>query len=268
MKTFEFQKQTEFSFNDDGHYIIHNGSITHNIYIKRSRTKSSRLYVFGQGAVDKSKKQPNFQRISWVDDIDDNIIIIDDPTIAGNELSIGWFQHSRDVNYFYHFSILLKNIAVDMNLDIENPILYGSSAGGFSSLMLSPYFQNPIVVINNPQTDWTLFYEPKVNSVLTQIYNGIDINEYREKYPLKFSVINVFKATSKIPTIIFMQNIDDTFHYERHCLPLLNWIQSQYKNNALTKNPLITYFYRNSIEGHSPCSKEVTLQYLNLARTI
>lgn len=161
MNIFEIDKKANFSFSCDGHYIIRDGMISHDIYIKKSKSNSSRLFVFGQGAVDKNKKQPNFQRISWVDDIDDNIIIVNDPTIFNDELSIGWFQHSKDINYFYQFSEMLKHIARKMNLNIEQPILYGSSAGGFSSLMLSPYFQNPVVVINNPQTDWTLFYESK-----------------------------------------------------------------------------------------------------------
>ncbi|WP_157774653.1 hypothetical protein ACFU5E_13320 [Aeromonas bestiarum] len=268
MNKIEIKNINDFIFNGDGHYIFNDASITHNIYIKRSKTNSNRLFVFGQGAVDKTKTQPNFQRISWVDEIEGNVIIVDDPTVFNNELSIGWFQHSTDVNYFYRFSELLKTIALKMNFDIDKPILYGSSAGGFSSLMLSPYFNNPVVVVNNPQTDWTLFYEPKVNCVLKTIYNDMSVAEYREKYPLKYSAINLFKSVSKVPAIILMQNLDDVFHYERHCLPLLNWIQSQYKNTNLIKNPLITFFYRNASEGHGPCGKDITLRYLSLAKSL
>lgn len=268
MEIFEFHSVNNFTYVEDGHYVIHDINVIHNVFIKKSKTNNPHLYIFGQGAVDKAKPQPNFQRVSWVDDSDGNIIIATDPTLTDNELSIGWFQCSKDINYFYRFSELVKFIAVNMKLDISKPILYGSSAGGFASLMLSPYFNNPVVVVNNPQTDWTLFYESKVKHVLDTIYNGIDVGEFRRKFPMKYNAIDVFKATSKVPSIIYMQNLDDVFHYERHCVPFMQWMREQYKNSKLTEKGLITYLYRNPSEGHNPCSKEITLKYLELAKSL
>lgn len=268
METFEFHCINDFTYVGDGHYVIHDTHVIHNVFIKKSKTNSPHIYIFGQGAVDKSKPQPNFQRISWVDELDDNIIIATDPTLTGNQLNIGWFQCSREINYFYRFSELVKYISSKMNLDISKPILYGSSAGGFASLMLSPYFSNPVVVVNNPQTDWTLFYEPSVKKVLDTIYGGIGIEDYKKKYPLKFNAIDVFKAKMNVPSIIYMQNLDDDFHLDRFYTPFTEWIRAQSSNLKLSKNDFITYLYRNSNEGHGPCSKEVTLKFLSLAKGI
>lgn len=269
MSEYSFESISDFSFLGDGHYKVSDGQVMHQIYIKKSIKNSPFLYVFGQGAVDKSKPQPNFQRISWVEDLDDSVIICSDPTIVNNKLTIGWCQCSKDVNYFYRLAELLKLVRSKIFLKIDKTIFFGSSAGGFSSLMLSAYFQDSVVVVNNPQIDWTNFYQKKVSEVLNEIYEGISIEEYRNRYPSKYSPIALFQKTTKLPSIIYMQNKSDDFHFKNHYLPFVEWVYDQKSmKNGNQYSEFITYLYDNPDEGHDPCSRKKTINYLNFAKSL
>ncbi|MEN9657380.1 MAG: hypothetical protein RL571_845 [Pseudomonadota bacterium] len=265
MKTFQKCSINNFTYLGDGHYTITDGSINHDVYIKKSPSGSKQLIILGQGAVDKTKIQPDFQRVSWAKDIEHNIIICSDPTINDTNLNIGWFQHSIKTNYFYWFSLLVKSIAVKLDADVINPVLFGSSAGGFTTLMLSTYFKNPWLVINNPQTNWTNFHKEKVQDVLHTIYDGISLDDYREKYKERHDPIYLFLKKNYIPNIIYMQNIADRFHYENHYKPFISKITSDMFSSTQRSNKLISILYDEPSEGHNPATKELTLTYIEHA---
>lgn len=238
---------------------VNESDFYYNIFIKRHHHKS--LFVFFQGAVDKSKTQPNFQRISWSEKIPANIVIFSDPTVDNNSLTIGWSQHSPKVNYFYRTAELIKKYALSIDVEEDNIFLYGSSAGGFTALMVAAYFTSATVIVNNPQTDWTLFYKNKVTEVLNSIYDNMELSEYKTKFPNRFNISVVYKNIGRVPRLFYMQNIDDDFHYRNHFLPFFDFITKS-KIHITSFNPIL---YTAPTEGHSPRGMEDTLKILNMA---
>lgn len=249
---------SNFEYSGPGHYTIIDSDLTHDLFIKKG---GNQLIVFGQGAVDKGKPQPNFQRISWVDSLDDTIIICTDPEVNRTHLSLAWFQTKGKTNYFYRFSILLKSLLIKLECNETPPIFYGSSAGGFTSLMMSAYFENSWAVVNNPQTDWTKFHTSKVLDVINTIYSYSDIQEYKENNAYKFSPVSLYKANNRLPNIIYIQNRCDQFHYKEHYLPFSSAI-----NELAPRNKMLTFFYDNPKEGHNPIDKEETLVFISIAK--
>ena len=58
------------------------------------------MIVLFNGAVDRKKSDlPVFQRRTWIDDIDANVLILDDPTLQmDDEMSVGWYIGSKNEN--------------------------------------------------------------------------------------------------------------------------------------------------------------------------
>lgn len=242
----------------NGIFKINEGQLYYNVFINKKNSDS--LFIFFQGAVDKDKPQPNFQRISWSKSIQENLLIFADPSIDGNALTIGWSQHSPKVNYFYRLANMIKKYAEIINVKEDRILLYGSSAGGFTALMVAAYFNNVKVVVNNPQTDWTKFYKNKVDEVLNTIYDGISLHDYKSTFPNRFDVGAIYKNIGRIPSIVYMQNIDDDFHYENHFKPFSNII---YENKLKVSN-FHSIIYSSPLDGHNPCSMEDTLKIINM----
>lgn len=249
---------SNFEYSGPGHYTIIDADLTHEIFIKKG---SQQLVFFGQGAVDKTKPQPNFQRISWCDDLEETIIISTDPEVNNTHLSLAWFQIRGTTNYFYRFSIVLKHLMHKLECDSTPPIFYGSSAGGFTSLMMSSYFKDSWAVVNNPQTDWTKFHISKVTDVLDSVYNGCNIDTYKKNNAYKYSPIALYKANNRVPNIIFIQNRMDVLHYKQHYIPFIAAI-SELKSDSR----LITYVYCNEKDGHNPIDKHETLNFISMAK--
>ena len=58
------------------------------------QTESNKLLVMGNGAFNPEKGSlPVFQRSSWVDEIDESVIIYNDPTLYKGKINLGWGQY-------------------------------------------------------------------------------------------------------------------------------------------------------------------------------
>jgi predicted rRNA methylase YqxC with S4 and FtsJ domains len=58
--------------------------------------------------------------------------------------------------------LILKILISQLKIPEYNVLFYGSSAGGFMSLMLAGMFDNSIAVVNNPQTVVHNYYQRHV----------------------------------------------------------------------------------------------------------
>ncbi len=246
----------KFTFTTGKFRIIHEG-VYHNIFVSNKNKK--KWFVFFQGATDKSRVQPDFQRISWSEEIDGNLLIFADPTIDNSDLNIGWGQYNSGVNYFYWQAKFIQNMVEELATELNELVLFGSSAGGFNALMVAAYLKKVKVIVNNPQIFWSQFYPNKVRLVLNSIYDGISIEEYEKIHINKSNPIHLFTTMNVIPDIYYLQNKKDDFHYNFHFLPFLNFI---------LKSPLHTenvkfHIYDNEIENHNPVSKNVILKILH-----
>ena len=108
-------------------------------YFKKESTK---LVVMLQGAIDRTKIQlPIFQRWSWAEDIEASVLILNDPTLFGNDLRLGWWQGEEEQYAIPSAGEFIKLVIDKLGYSVKDLLFFGSSAGGFSALMMAGHLK-------------------------------------------------------------------------------------------------------------------------------
>ncbi|WP_279460910.1 hypothetical protein [Aeromonas dhakensis] len=109
------------------------------VALKRIYDESRTLIVIFNGAINREIRQPPvFQRNSWLEHIPHNVLLISDGTVEINDsLELGWYMGKAGSDYHLSIATLVSKIAQELNIDNESIIFYGSSGGGYASIILS-----------------------------------------------------------------------------------------------------------------------------------
>lgn len=253
-------RRAEYKINIGGYYLY--------LYFN-PKPETKKLYVFSPGYLERKKYQhPYYQRMSWLDSIDASGIIITDPTLSlHDDIGIAWFQGTKD-----KFAIPIIAKVIDIfrkSLMVENKkvLFYGSSAGGFASLMMSTLLKNSCCVVNNPQTNVIMFREKIKSEMLERCYPNTNEQTIKEFFINRLSAVRYFKANNSIPKILYIQNISDIEHYNNHLIPFLTEIGSLIHEEKfrLSFNNIIYKLYKNEQSGHNPAVHSFIKPYFELA---
>jgi hypothetical protein len=99
---------------------------------------SDQMLVFGQGAIDRTKHElPVFQRWSWAERHPCSVIVLNDPTLYLGEIPLGWFQGTAERHYLPQCVAIVRHLVERMDLRPTDVLFYGTSGGGFTSLMMT-----------------------------------------------------------------------------------------------------------------------------------
>lgn len=231
-------------------------------------SKSKKLIVFGQDALTRSKiVLPYFFRWKWLDDIEANIIILNDPTLYKHDkLNGGWFVGDKNRDYASEIANILKSIikAKDIFSEVN---FYGASAGGFSVLAISSFFEKTKVIVDIPQINLLTYHASKEIQPLTQYCFNIDLSSVQNtQYLYRFNVIDRLKASGNIPNLIYLHNINDTLHNNQVREFTGRWLEILSKNGKEkeTSFNFITYDQWHLTKGgHFPLNKSSTIKIIN-----
>lgn len=210
------ERKKEISFKGK----IGNFDFSSYLYIKPNTKK---LYVFLNGAILKEPRNPFiYHRYSWHDYFDGSALYISDPTLFKYEkLNLAWYMGDSNQLLYPILSKFIEAVVKQLDIEINHTILYGSSGGGFAALQLASQISNGVVVVCiNPQTDIMKYTPRDRDEFLENCFKNISNDEIKAKYKKYFSAIESIKG--KNIKIIFVQNIQDGFHYKWHMLPLLS----------------------------------------------
>lgn len=266
----------EFYFNNpDDLKIVHEPAIYHigigklvlSVYFKPVFSSDS-FYVFSPGYLDrKNFKHPYFQRLKWFDEIECSGLIITDPTLGKyDNIGISWFQGDKDRFAIFDISIVVEKFRLFLGLRNSKLLFFGSSAGGFASLMLSTIAKGSCCLVNNPQTNVFRFREPFITNMLRVCYPGMSLESVRQKYMTRMSVAKFMEANQSIPKCIYLQNIADREHYEGHMLPFLKSIgKAAANNNSLELDNITIRVYKDEQAGHNPAVLHFLKPYFEMA---
>lgn len=230
-----------------------------NHFFSYFKTESSNLVVMLQGAVDRTKVQlPVFQRWSWAEDIEASVLILNDPTLFGNDLRLGWWQGSEE-----HYAIpsaceFIKLVVEKLGFSLKDVLLFGSSTGGFSALMMAGHLQGSMAIVNNPQTNIMKYREEHIQYFLQTKFRGMSPKEAFDRYPTRFSVSEFFKGIHYIPRIVYYQNVKDPFHFETQYIP---FVRELYQS-AIDPNEFQSVLYTHDW-GHFPLERVKTVSIIN-----
>jgi hypothetical protein len=225
-----------------------------------------RLFVLLSAAHDTQRYPlPYFDRWSWSEKFPGSVLCISDPTLylAPEELRIGWYIGTREHDWMEAMASLVKMLAGRLGISISNVICYGSSAGGFASLLLATRLGGATAVAINPQTDIFQYSKRFVDAFLRTAFEGVQADKLIEEMPARFSAIAAFRNSSKAKCLI-VQNTLDRSHFKRHFSPFCNAFQCSPANEAADTGRIMTKLYRSE-SGHVAEPREMVPEIVDIA---
>lgn len=233
-------------------------------FLLRDLDESDKLTVLGSGAFNKEKGYdrtgPWFNRWSWT--FDDSTLYYHDPTLyLADDIYGPWGLGTPETWYLEKISIITAKIAEVMGVRNNDILFYGSSAGGFTSLMLSIMVKDSVCLAEVPQfdiTSWGSFWRPLKNASF-----DMDDKEFVEKYGNRVSVMKLIQQKEYIPNAYILMDCSAEYDFTRQYLPFfkrLNNFKYDIKGNSMK----LIIFGKNM--GHSALPKDVVLSMIRYVR--
>lgn len=230
-------------------------------FLIRRKFSSKKLIIFGSGAYDNNKiNLPVFQRYSWSDNFEENLIFYNDPTLYLGDITLAWGYGTEKEHYLKIIGNILKRIIKIMNINNKDVGIYGSSGGGFMAIMLSTFIRGSKAIVNNPQTNIGRYHIRLIKKLFSLLYPEIELQKALSFYPERVNVVELFKKENYIPNIIYFQNVASKFDMDNQFLPFINELRTINENYFYTKIDL--RLYSNKHQNHSPLSKEKTIMLI------
>jgi hypothetical protein len=231
------------------------------IYFRlHKKEDSEKLVILFNGAVDREKTGiMTFQRWSWADDFDVNVLNIADGTLDTGEIQIGWGVGNEDFWFIDEIDSLIRIIMKELGVTENNLTLYGSSSGGFQAITCGLKFPKCNVVMENAQTDVRKYYPSAVEKLAGAAFKSITFEEFSSNYENRLSLSTIIDNHNKAPNTLIIQNINDKFHMKNHTLPLMNHLRA----SDIEDNLFEFYFYFGQ-SSHSPMNKDKLLLLIEM----
>lgn len=228
-------------------------------FLIRLNENSNKLLVFGSGAYQRSTgKLPLFHRHSWISEFEESIIFYNDPTLYLGSLTLGWGFGNAETHFLSKISIIIKNIKDLLDYKSENVYYYGSSAGGFMSLMLASMMNGSTAIVNNPQTIFTNYLNQYVNKLFNVV--GISKEDALNKFYDRIDVTYRFKKEKYVPQIYYLQNVVVEHDVNNHLQPFLNGLVDM--DEEVIKEKINIELYFDPKLGHNPIGKGQTIRFI------
>lgn len=246
--------------NNNNKFCIYKGH--YDFYFKINiKDNNDKLVVFSNGAADRKRSElPLFMRHTWSDDINASCLYLDDRTIHDSKLMIGWGIGREDSHFLREVSLIIKKITLLLEIKSDNTYYYGSSAGGFMSMILSIKHRYSKAIVNNPQIILNNYIEGKpLSFIRNNFFKKYTHDEFLNKFPERISVPYLMNEQNYVPRVLYIFNRESIEDYEKQYLPFLEEL-NQYSIDS-SKIEFLIYHHKGL--GHNPLSKDRTIKIIN-----
>lgn len=229
-------------------------------YLINRRSDSNKLIVFHNGAVAEGNiTVPVFQRHSWANILKTSSVFCMDPTLYVNGfLQVGWGIGKNDNYYLENSSLILKEIIQKMGIALRDTVIFGTSAGGYLSIMTGIYLKGPSVVADNAQFDvrkW--IFKDALDSIITFCFDNIGS---ALNYSERFSVVDAFEKHEYVPKIYIHVNLCSEADNSTQLVPLLNAAEKM--RNIKEYNDIEIILHYEPDQGHNGMSMDNAIKFL------
>lgn len=254
----------KLEFNKKIGLIVHLNGVKYEFILNLK--DGDKLIILGSGAIgfsDFDRSRPYFERHSW--NFEYSAIYYNDPTYyIDDSITAGWGIGTEDEYYLENISKILQIIISKLNVDNRNVLLYGSSAGGFTSLLLSIFIKNSMALVDVPQ-----FYiynyksKDKALDVWLDVKNNsfdMSIEEFIMKYKPRLNFIEMMKIKNYVPNAYLRLDCSVNLDfYTQYIQFFMDLFQSSFSSDGNRIKLLIDWRNR----GHVPLNKEDTIDLID-----
>lgn len=210
-------------------------------FIIHLKSNSDKLLVMGPGAINDNsthdRTRPIFHRWSWEFDI--STIHFNDPTLyLSDDILGGWGLGSMDNWYLKKISNIFNILIENIGFENKNVIFYGSSLGGFMSIMLATMIKNSVAIAEIPQldvTNWTKHW----GRLKTNLFDDLADDYIKQRFGYKLDVIELMKIENYIPNAYLLLDCSHDYDFKNIYLPFFNRLNElpydERKNNLKIK---------------------------------
>lgn len=210
---FDVSKQKELSFKT----TLGDLEFSSYLFVKEN---SDKLFVMLSGALNSDRKTAfTYHRWSWNEIIDGSVLYIADPVLSINrDLNIGWYIGTEDIAVDKYIAEFVSFIALNLKIELNHVVAYGSSAGGFAAMQLASNIKNNMLAVAiNPQTNVFDYLDKPVNLFIEKCWSKSIPSNCDIRFNLNFKDLGNTK-------ILYIQNLSDSDHYDKHMLPFLKTV--------------------------------------------
>ncbi|MHA7271801.1 hypothetical protein ACX80Z_00045 [Arthrobacter sp. TMT4-20] len=219
-------------------------------------TGSQDWTLFTPGRFDRAKPVPAFQRSSYAESMDHNVVSMFDPMLFMNrDINLGWYVGNRSHHYAEWLSILVERMVTQIKIDSARIVIYASSGGGIPAIKIGT--RNPGVKIycSNIQVDVRAYYKKTFNKMIEVAYPGMSERDVSEKFSSHLTCIDWDGDFS----LTYAQNLYDDFHLQNHFVPYRN----EYMGTG-GRRKVQFLVYEDEESGHGVLERAVELEIIRV----
>lgn len=237
---YEDIKNTNFKVSDPTIFEIMRDNVKFEFLI--SYKTGSEAIILGTGNAHREKYPlPIFVRHSWTKDFKQTSIFYADPTLYYSDLSLTWYYGTNKRWYLEEIADIVKLILDSLNINVNDTLCFGSSGGGYSSLILAILLKTKATVIN-PQCNilnYNQDYLSKFSEAVADKGGGLVTN--------RLNVVEIMKMFNYMPYIHYIQNVKSKYDLKDQLFPFLKALD---ENNIYCSEKLLVDFY-SDLGGHN-----------------
>ncbi len=185
------------------------------------KVRNDYLVVTPNGAVDRVKYElPVFARWNYHTIFNSPILSISDPALLLDEsLRIGWFAGTQSLDVPQLTSEVVVKVADQLGISHDRIIFWGSSSGGFASILLASQIDGASFISVNGQSIINNYYLAHVEDYRKVFDSQSSINQIVKDYESRWSIIKALDNSYKNGLTtkgVVVQNVVDKIHYLKH----------------------------------------------------
>lgn len=231
------------------------------------RKNSDKLIIVGSGALgvrNFDRSRPYIDRHSW--NFKQSTIYYHDPTYyIDDSITGGWGFGSKNNHYLKKIAHILDLIIKKLDVPYQKVIFYGSSAGGFISLVLSTYIKGTLCLADIPQI-YVNKYKTKLKqldgwrNLKEQCDNELTDEEFLEKYKYRLDLVEIIKKEEYIPNAYLVLDCSVDLDFNTQYMPFFK----ELNNLPFTETSNhIKLIISGRQKGHVPLEKNETIKLIN-----
>jgi hypothetical protein len=182
-----------------------------------------------------------------------------DPTLYLNGfLQLGWGIGRNESYYLEKSSRILEKLIQKMKIELSDTVIYGTSAGGYLSILTGIYLRGAKVAADNAQLDlknW--IYKDALDAAMTFCFEHVGD---ALRYPERFSVLEAFRKHGYVPPMYLHVNLCSEADNSTQLVPFLDEMEKLRENPEYHDIHICLHYEPE--KGHDGLSMEEAIQFL------